>query len=48
MWTGNTEGLDYEFYGDFISENNGTKNIGEVKLQVRITILITLIKTGPS
>lgn len=34
MWAGKSQGLDYEFLGDFISENNGSKNNGELKLQV--------------
>jgi hypothetical protein len=34
MWVGTGAGMDYEFFGDFISENNGSKNTGELKLQV--------------
>jgi len=32
-WTSTNKGMDYEFSGDFISENNGSKNTGTPKLQ---------------
>eukprot|EP01089_Gocevia_fonbrunei_P020695 TRINITY_DN7773_c0_g1_i1.p1 TRINITY_DN7773_c0_g1~~TRINITY_DN7773_c0_g1_i1.p1 ORF type:complete len:370 (+),score=80.55 TRINITY_DN7773_c0_g1_i1:124-1233(+) len=33
------EGLDYTFACDFISENNGTKNIGDLKLQGLLNLI---------
>ena len=37
-WTTTGEGLDYEF-NDFITENNGTKNTGEIKVQGMINLV---------
>jgi hypothetical protein len=34
IWTGTKEGYDYKFEEDFIQENNGSRNNGNVKLQV--------------
>jgi len=39
-WTApDSKGYDYEFQGDFISENNGTKNNGERKLQGLVNVV---------
>jgi len=39
MWTGGKkEGLNYQFEDNFISEFNGTKNLGDLKLQGLINL----------
>jgi len=46
-WTSEKrEGMDYEFIGDFISENNGTKNTGEPKVQGLVNLIDTHEEDG--
>jgi len=38
-WCSTGEGIDYTFDGNFISENNGSRNTGEIKLQGLINLI---------
>jgi len=46
IWTKTSDGIDYKWEEDFIQENNGSRNIGNVKLQGFLNLVDNHIGDG--